>query len=268
MEELAATVKRNAENCDRADQLAKKASEVANKGEQTVHRAVERMALIDRSSKKVVDIISVIEGIAFQTNILALNAAVEAARAGEQGRGFAVVASEVRELAQRSAQAAKEIKGLIEESVGNVGEGGKLVGETGEIIGEIVVGVQQVTDLIAQIAVASREQSTGVMEITRAIGQMEGTTQQNAALVLQATEATMSFEESARRLTEAVARFKFTDAVPAAKAALPAAPRSSVERRPAPSALAQPQSQPQSHSQRAAPAKSPAQSGAEEWQEF
>ena len=211
MEELAGTVKRNAENCERADLLAKKASEVAHKGAQTVRRAVERMELIDHSSKKVVDIIAVIEGIAFQTNILALNAAVEAARAGEQGRGFAVVAAEVRELAQRSAQAAKEIKSLIEESVGNVGEGGKLVGETGAIIDEIVAGVQQVTDLIGQIAVASRQQSAGVAEISRAIAQMEGVTQQNAALVQEATAATHSIEESARRLTGAVARFKFAD---------------------------------------------------------
>ena len=210
MEELAATVKQNAGNCELANGLAKSASEVAQKGAQTVHRAVERMGQIDRSSKKIVDIIGVIEGIAFQTNILALNAAVEAARAGEQGRGFAVVASEVRSLAQRSAQAAKEIKGLIEESVANVGEGGKLVGEAGQIINEIVVGVQQVTDLIAEIAVASRQQSAGVEEINRAIVQMESVTQQNAALVEQATSATLSFEEEARRLGEAVGRFRFS----------------------------------------------------------
>jgi methyl-accepting chemotaxis protein len=207
-EELAATVKQNAENCNLADGLAKNASEVAKKGAQTVHRAVEKMGLIDRSSKKIVDIIAVIEGIAFQTNILALNAAVEAARAGDQGRGFAVVASEVRALAQRSAQAAKEIKALIEDSVGNVSEGGKLVGEAGQIINEIVVGVQQVTELIAEIAVASKEQSTGVEEINRAIVQMETVTQQNAALVEEATAATLSFEDEAKRLNQAVARFK------------------------------------------------------------
>jgi methyl-accepting chemotaxis protein len=209
-EELAVTVKQNAENCNLADGLAKNASEVAKKGAQTVHRAVERMGLIDKSSKKIVDIIAVIEGIAFQTNILALNAAVEAARAGEQGRGFAVVASEVRALAQRSAQAAKEIKGLIEDSVGNVSEGGKLVGEAGQIINEIVVGVQQVTELIAEIAVASKEQSTGVEEINRAIVQMESVTQQNAALVEEAAAATLSFEEEARRLSQAVGRFRLT----------------------------------------------------------
>jgi methyl-accepting chemotaxis protein len=224
MEELAVTVKQNAENCNLADGLAKNASEVARKGAQTVHRAVERMGLIDKSSKKIVDIIAVIEGIAFQTNILALNAAVEAARAGDQGRGFAVVASEVRALAQRSAQAAKEIKGLIEDSVGNVSEGGKLVGEAGQIINEIVVGVQQVTELIAEIAVASKEQSTGVEEINRAIVQMETVTQQNAALVEEAAAATLSFEEEARRLSQAVGRFRLTQAAGPAAAAATVAP--------------------------------------------
>jgi len=208
MEELAATVKQNAENCQLASGLSRSASEVAHKGAQTVSRAVERMGLIDKSSKKVVDIIGVIEGIAFQTNILALNAAVEAARAGEQGRGFAVVASEVRALAQRSAQAAKEIKALIEDSVGNVAEGGKLVGEAGAIINEIVVGVQQVTQLIGEIAVASKEQSSGVEEINRAIVQMENVTQQNAALVEEVTAATLAFEEESKRLSGAVSRFK------------------------------------------------------------
>jgi methyl-accepting chemotaxis protein len=208
MEQLAGTVKQNADNCQLASGLSKSASEVAQKGAQTVHRAVDRMGLIDKSSKKIVDIIGVIEAIAFQTNILALNAAVEAARAGEQGRGFAVVASEVRSLAQRSAQAAKEIKALIEDSVGNVAEGGKLVGEAGKIITEIVVSVQQVTELIGEVAVASREQSSGVEEINKAIVQMEGVTQQNAALVEQVTAATLSFEEEAKRLAAAVSRFK------------------------------------------------------------
>ena len=208
MEELAATVKKNAEDCQLASGLSKNASDVAQKGAQTVHRAVDRMKLIDQSSKKIVDIIGVIEGIAFQTNILALNAAVEAARAGEQGRGFAVVASEVRSLAQRSAQAAKEIKALIEDSVVNVAEGGKLVGEAGNIINEVVVSVQQVNDLIGGIAVASKEQSAGVEEVSKAIVQMESVTQQNAALVEQATAATHSFEEEARRLTGVVKKFR------------------------------------------------------------
>jgi len=209
MEELAATVTQNADSCEVANGLAKNASEVARKGAQTVRRAVECMGLIDASSRKIVDIIGVIEGIAFQTNILALNAAVEAARAGEQGRGFAVVANEVRTLAQRSAQAAKEIKALIEDSVANVSKGGTLVGETGEIINEIVAGVRQVTERIAEIAVASKEQSAGVQEINNAIVQMDGVTQQNATLVGQATAATRSLEEEVRRLNEAVARFKF-----------------------------------------------------------
>jgi methyl-accepting chemotaxis protein len=228
MEQLAATVKQNADNCQLASGLSTSASEVAQKGAQTVHRAVDRMALIDKSSKKIVDIIGVIEGIAFQTNILALNAAVEAARAGEQGRGFAVVASEVRSLAHRSAQAAKEIKALIEDSVGNVAEGGKLVGEAGKIINEIVVSVQQVTQLIGEIAVASKEQNAGVEEINKAIVQMEQVTQQNAALVEQVTAATLSFEEEAKRLNEAVARFKL------ARSADPAAgPRGHQQARPA-----------------------------------
>jgi methyl-accepting chemotaxis protein len=208
MEELSGTVQKNAKNCQLADGLSRGASEVAEKGAQTVHRAVERMALIDQSSKKIVDIIGVIEGIAFQTNILALNAAVEAARAGEQGRGFAVVASEVRSLAQRSAQAAKEIKGLIEDSVGNVSEGGKLVGEAGGIINEIVTSVRQVSELIGEISQASQEQSSGVGEINKALVQMEAVTQQNAALVEQATAAILSFEEEAGRLTMAVGHFK------------------------------------------------------------
>jgi len=225
MEELAATVKQNADNCQLASGLSKSASEVAQKGAQTVHRAVDRMGLIDKSSRKIVDIIGVIEGIAFQTNILALNAAVEAARAGEQGRGFAVVASEVRSLAQRSAQAAKEIKALIEDSVGNVAEGGKLVGEAGKIITEIVVSGQQVNELIGEVAVASREQSAGVEEINKAIVQMEHVTQQNAALVEQVTAATLSFEEEAKRLAAAVGRFKIagvkgeTAAIPVTSAA-------------------------------------------------
>jgi len=211
MEELAATAKQNAENCQLASGLSKNASEVAQKVARTVNRAVDNMALIDKSSGRIVDIIGVIEGIAFQTNILALNAAVEAARAGEQGRGFAVVASEVRSLAQRSAQAAKEIKALIEDSVGNVAEGGKLVGEAGRIIDEIVVSVQQVTKLLSEIAVVSREQSAGVEEINKAIVQMENATQQNAALVEQATASTLSFEEESRRLLEVVSKFRIDD---------------------------------------------------------
>jgi methyl-accepting chemotaxis protein len=208
MEELAGTVKQNAASCEQASALSKSASEVAQKGAQTVQRVVERMALIDSSSRKIADIIGVIEGIAFQTNILALNAAVEAARAGEQGRGFAVVAAEVRALAQRSAEAAKEIKALIEESAGNVAAGGKLVGETGGLITEIVASVAKVAGQIGGIALASREQTVGVEEINKAVMQMESVTQQNAALVEQAAASTLAFEEQAAALTAAVNRFK------------------------------------------------------------
>jgi methyl-accepting chemotaxis protein len=208
MEELAGTVQQNAEHCQVASGLSKSADHVAQRGAQTVRRVIERMGMIDQSSGKIADIIGVIEGIAFQTNILALNAAVEAARAGEQGRGFAVVAGEVRALAQRSAAAAKEIKGLIEASAGNVVEGSKLVGEAGSIIEEIVVAVQKVTEVVAQIAQASREQSSAVQEINKAIVQMEGVTQQNAALVEQATASTLAFEEQAAALLAAIGRFR------------------------------------------------------------
>ncbi len=199
MEELSGTVKANAESCRTARALADSANEVAVKGGEMVGRVVRTMARIDQSAKKVVDIIGVIEGIAFQTNILALNAAVEAARAGEQGRGFAVVAAEVRSLAQRSAEAAKEIKGLIEESVTSVEEGGALVDETGKIIGEVVKSVQEVTQRIGEIAVASQEQSTGVDEINRAIAQLEEMTQQNAAMVEQASAAASSGYSAVRK---------------------------------------------------------------------
>jgi methyl-accepting chemotaxis protein len=208
MEELSGTVKQNAENCQLASGLSRSADEVAQRGAQTVQRVVERMAMIDGSSRKIADIIGVIEAIAFQTNILALNAAVEAARAGEQGRGFAVVASEVRGLAQRSAQAAKQIKALIDESALNVAEGGKLVDESGRIINEVVKSVQKVTELVGQIAVASKEQSSGVHEINKAIVQMESVTQQNAALVEQATASTLAFEEQAANLIAAIRYFK------------------------------------------------------------
>jgi len=178
-----------------------------------VGRVVITMTEIEKSSKRVADIISTIDGIAFQTNILALNAAVEAARAGEQGRGFAVVAAEVRSLAGRSAAAAKEIKSLIEESMDKVGEGTQLVNQAGATMAEIVGSVKRVTDIMAEISAASAEQSTGIEQVNQTITQMDETTQQNAALVEEATAAARSMEEQAQRLAEAVGRFKIGEAV-------------------------------------------------------
>ena len=210
MEEVSATVKANADACAHAAGLARNSDAVANQGAQTVHRAVERMGLLEQSSRRVVDIIAVIEGIAFQTNILALNAAVEAARAGDQGRGFAVVASEVRGLAQRSAEAAREIRALIEESAANVAEGGKLVAEAGTIINEIVGGVSEVKELIDEVAHASKEQSHGVEEVRRAVARMESVTRQDANLVEKASSASAAFDQAAQRLTQALGRFRST----------------------------------------------------------
>jgi methyl-accepting chemotaxis protein len=208
MEELAATVKHNAENARQANQMALSASDVASKGGNVVQQVVETMSSINESARKIVDIISVIDGIALQTNILALNAAVEAARAGEQGRGFAVVASEVRNLAQRSAAAAKEIKGLIGDSVEKVEDGTKLVGEAGRTMGEIVNSVKRVASLIADIANASEEQSAGIGQVNTAVSQMDDVTQQNAALVEQAAAAAESLEEQAETLAQTVSQFR------------------------------------------------------------
>ncbi|WP_370869339.1 methyl-accepting chemotaxis protein [Variovorax ginsengisoli] len=208
MEELTSTVKQNAENARQANQLAVSASDHAVKGGEVVGRVVDTMSAIETSSKKIVDIISVIDGIAFQTNILALNAAVEAARAGEQGRGFAVVAAEVRNLAQRSAAAAKEIKGLIDASVGNVSEGAQLVGEAGRTMEQIVDSVKRVTDIMGEITAASQEQTTGIEQINQAITQMDQVTQQNAALVEEAAAAAGSLQEQASDLVKAVSVFK------------------------------------------------------------
>jgi len=208
MEELASTVKQNADNARQANQMAAAASEVATKGGSVVQKVVETMYSINESARKIVDIISVIDGIALQTNILALNAAVEAARAGEQGRGFAVVASEVRNLAQRSAAAAKEIKGLIGDSVEKVEDGSKLVGEAGRTMAEIVNSVKQVTEIMAEIAAASAEQSSGIEQVNQAVNQMDEVTQQNAALVEQAAAAAESLEEQAETLAQTVAQFR------------------------------------------------------------
>ncbi len=208
MEELTSTVRQNAENAGQANQLAISASEVAARGGSVVSEVVETMEQINGSARKIVDIIGVIDGIAFQTNILALNAAVEAARAGEQGRGFAVVATEVRSLAQRSAAAAKEIKSLIGDSVDKVENGSRLVAEAGSTMDEVVASVRRVTDIMAEITAASHEQSTGIEQVNQAITQMDQVTQQNAALVEEAAAAADSLQEQAAALSEVVSVFR------------------------------------------------------------
>ena len=208
MEELTSTVRQNSDNARQANQLAAGASDVAVKGGAVVGQVVQTMSAINDSSKKIVDIISVIDGIAFQTNILALNAAVEAARAGEQGRGFAVVATEVRTLAQRSAAAAKEIKELISDSVDKVEDGTRLVDEAGSTMDEIVSSVKRVTDIMAEISAASQEQSSGIEQVNQAVTQMDDATQQNAALVEEAAAAAESMQDQAQTLTQAVSVFK------------------------------------------------------------
>lgn len=236
MRELTTTVKQNADNAREANQLAASASEVARQGGVVVAQVVDTMGAINESSKKIVDIISVIDGIAFQTNILALNAAVEAARAGEQGRGFAVVAAEVRNLAQRSAAAAKEIKTLIDTSVEKVEIGTKLVGQAGVTIDQVVSSVKHVTDIIAEITAASQEQSVGIEQVNHAIIEMDGVTQQNAALVEQAAAAAQSLQDQAAELANVVSVFRldanehhlFKPAAPAAQTA-PVAPPLRIE---------------------------------------
>ena len=211
MGELTSTVKQNADNAVQAHKLATKASEVAERGGSVVQHVVNTMGAINESSKKIVDIISVIDGIAFQTNILALNAAVEAARAGEQGRGFAVVASEVRSLAQRSAAAAKEIKTLISNSVDKVKEGSNLVEQAGVTMEEVVMSVKRVTDIMGEIMSASEEQSTGIAQVNQSIMQMDETTQRNAALVEEAAASAASMQDQAVKLAQSVAVFKLAD---------------------------------------------------------
>ena len=208
MEEMTSTIKQNADNAKQANQLAVAAREVAEKGGSVTEKAVEAMDEINKSSKKIADIINVIDEIAFQTNLLALNAAVEAARAGEQGRGFAVVASEVRNLAGRSATAAKEIKALINESVQKVSDGSDLVNQSGQTLDEIVNSVKRVTDIISEISAASQEQASGIDQVNKAVIQMDQSTQQNAALVEETTSASQSMKQQAGELLAQVEFFK------------------------------------------------------------
>jgi methyl-accepting chemotaxis protein len=255
MEELTSTVKQNADNARQANTLAEAASGVAARGGQVINDVVSTMEQINEASGKITDIISVIDGIAFQTNILALNAAVEAARAGEQGRGFAVVAGEVRNLAQRSAAAAKEIKTLIADSSDKVGTGSRLVKQAGDTMTDIVDSVRRVTDILNEITSASQEQSAGIEQVNEAITQMDTATQQNAALVEQAAAASQSMQDQAARLSAAVAVFKLEHAAaPAAvrapapvrapaRAVLPAA-RPVAVKRAAPAAAAKPAAAP------------------------
>ena len=271
MEELTSTVKQNAENAKQANQLAASASEVAVKGGTVVGQVVNTMGSINEASKKIVDIISVIDGIAFQTNILALNAAVEAARAGEQGRGFAVVASEVRNLAQRSAAAAKEIKTLISDSVEKVDSGTKLVDQAGKTMEEIVGSIKRVTDIMSEITAASQEQSAGIEQVNTAITQMDEVTQQNAALVEQAAAAAESMQEQAESLSQAVATFRLEQGATASRAAAPAERRtparaSNVERLPA--RAAKPADKPKQVVAANAPKGKKVAGGGDEWNEF
>ncbi|TFW09244.1 HAMP domain-containing protein [Oxalobacteraceae bacterium OM1] len=271
MEELTSTVRQNAENARQANQLVVSASDVAMRGGQVVGQVVETMGSIKESSRKIVDIIGVIDGIAFQTNILALNAAVEAARAGEQGRGFAVVASEVRSLAQRSAGAAKEIKALINDSVEKVENGGRLVDQAGQTMDEIVTSVKHVADIMNEITAASEEQSSGIEEANRAIGQMDEMTQQNAALVEEAAATAESMQHQAAALAQAVAVFRVPGGTTTQAALQPVAiaPVEPVASKPAPlpaRASSRNVAAPVPAVRRTPPA--PASRGADEWEEF
>ncbi|HJV50815.1 MAG TPA: methyl-accepting chemotaxis protein [Noviherbaspirillum sp.] len=238
MEELTSTVKQNADNARQANSLASSASDIAQQGGAVVAQVVDTMGAINNSAKKIVDIIGVIDGIAFQTNILALNAAVEAARAGEQGRGFAVVATEVRNLAQRSASAAKEIKALINDSVDKVDSGAKLVDQAGATMQDIVESVKRVTDIMGEISAASHEQTAGIEQINQAITQMDEVTQQNASLVEQAAAASEAMQEQAAHLVQLVGAFKIAGtqlaAAPAPRAPKPVAPPRPAQRVAAP----------------------------------
>jgi methyl-accepting chemotaxis protein len=269
MEELTSTVKQNADNARQANQLAVSASEVAVKGGNVVSQVVDTMASINESSKKIVDIIGVIDGIAFQTNILALNAAVEAARAGEQGRGFAVVASEVRNLAQRSAAAAKEIKTLIGDSVNKVDTGTKLVDQAGTTMDEIVESVKRVTDIMSEITAASQEQSSGIEQVNEAISQMDHATQQNAALVEEAAAAAGSLQDQASKLAQVVSVFRLDrQAVPAVPATVATSGGTSVPAKAPGKQVAPVYRTPVLAKGNASRVKQPATASADGWEEF
>jgi methyl-accepting chemotaxis protein len=273
MEELTSTVKQNADNAREANLLAATASDVARKGGDVVSQVVDTMGSINASANKIVDIIGVIDGIAFQTNILALNAAVEAARAGEQGRGFAVVASEVRNLAQRSAAAAKEIKTLIGDSVEKVERGSKLVGQAGVTMDEVVASVKRVTDIMSEIANASQEQSAGIEQVNLSIIEMDSMTQQNAALVEEAAAAAQSLQDQASELAHVVSIFKLVEgeeAHVAPKPAAVAAPVAARQAKPAQLRVARPALKKPAPAAPVAPKpkKVAATSGNDEWEEF
>ena len=263
MEELNATVKQNADNARQANAMAEAASGVAARGGVVIGQVVGTMGEIDAAAKKIADIIGVIDGIAFQTNILALNAAVEAARAGEQGRGFAVVATEVRSLAQRSAAAAKDIKSLIDRSVERVGAGSRLVNEAGTTMQEIVDSVGRVTGIMGEISAASQEQTAGIDQINQAISQMDQVTQQNAALVEEAAAASEAMQDQAARLASVVSVFRISG-----DASRAAAPVPQVSSRPAATALAQrPSAQAPAIAARPAQPRAASHAGGD-WEEF
>ena len=265
MEELTSTVKQNADNARQANVLAGSASAIAGKGGEVVAQVVETMGDINTSAGKIVDIIAVIDGIAFQTNILALNAAVEAARAGEQGRGFAVVAGEVRNLAQRSAAAAREIKSLIDDSVGKVQHGSQLVDQAGATMKEIVASVSRVTDIMAEISAASQEQTAGITQVNEAIVQMDQTTQQNAALVEEASAAAQSLQQEAVSLARTVGAFRIAE-----NAAVAAAPQrqAAVAKAQPRAVLARPTVRPANSPTRQPKKEAPAMTAADGWEAF
>ncbi|HIC7207544.1 methyl-accepting chemotaxis protein [Burkholderia stabilis] len=287
MEQLTGTVKQNADNARQASSLAANASEIANKGNTVVGQVVGTMGEINDSSAKIADIIAIIEGIAFQTNILALNAAVEAARAGEEGRGFAVVAGEVRSLAQRSSTAAKEIKALIDASVERIRSGSTLVDEAGRTMSDVIGAVQRVTDIMGEIAAASEEQSGGIDQVARAVAQMDEVTQQNAALVEEAAAAAQSLDEQAARLRETAAVFQLDEDAARAGAVTPvsarhaprvssaavavpvqAAARDDRDAPPKRTAAAMPARKPVAASAAPTPAPAAATAGADDWETF